>query len=116
MLFICYPNCNTCKRARKWLEDHGIAFDVRDIKTDKPTLDELKRWQARSGLPLRRFWNTSGLQYKNLNLKDRLPEMGEGEQFDLLSSDGMLVKRPLLIGDNFVLVGFKEADWGKQIG
>lgn len=116
MLFICYPNCDTCKKARKWLEDHGRVFEVRDIKSDKPTLEELQRWQDMSGLPLRRFWNTSGLQYKALNLKDRLPEMGADEQLDLLSSDGMLVKRPLLIGEDFVLVGFKQDEWEKQLG
>lgn len=116
MLFICYPNCDTCKKARKWLEDRGHTFEVRDIKGDKPTLEELQRWQEKSGLPLRRFWNTSGLQYKSLNLKDRLPEMGAEEQLALLSSDGMLVKRPLLIGDDFVLVGFKQDEWEKQFG
>jgi arsenate reductase len=116
MLFLCYPNCNTCKKARKWLEDRGIAFEARDIKTDKPTSDELLRWQEKSGLPLRRFWNTSGLQYKALNLKERLPEMGAGEQLDLLSSDGMLVKRPLLIGEDFVLVGFKSEEWEDRLG
>ena len=116
MLFVCYPKCTTCQRARAWLEDRGLAFEVRDIKADNPTREELGAWYAGSGLPLKRFFNTSGLQYKALGLKDRLPQMSEEEQLDLLSTDGMLVKRPILVGDGFVLVGFKEAEWAEQLG
>lgn len=115
MLFICYPKCTTCQKAKKWLDEQGMAYDFRDIKEDNPTEDELREWHARSGLPLKRFFNTSGLQYKALNLKDRLPDMSEDEQFALLSSDGMLVKRPLLITDERVLVGFKEEDYRKTV-
>lgn len=116
MLFICYPKCTTCQKAKKWLDEQGMAYDFRDIKEDNPTEDELREWHARSGLPLKRFFNTSGLQYKALNLKDRLPDMSEDEQFALLSSDGMLVKRPLLISDKAVLVGFKEAEYDRLTG
>ena len=111
MLFICYPKCTTCQKARAWLDAHGVAYTFRDVKEDNPTEDELRAWHAKSGLPLKRFFNTSGLQYKALKLKDRLPEMSEDEQFALLASDGMLVKRPLLIADDFVLVGFKESEY-----
>ena len=111
MLFVCYPKCTTCQKAKQWLDEHGVAYDLRDIKEETPTESELREWHARSGLPLKRFFNTSGLQYKALNLKDRLPDMGEDEQFALLASDGMLVKRPLLIADEGVLVGFKEAEY-----
>ena len=116
MLFVCYPKCTTCQKARAWLEGRGLTFDMRDIKADRPTEAELRRWHARSGLPLKRFFNTSGLQYKALGLKDKLPQMGEDEQFALLSTDGMLVKRPILVGDDFVLVGFKEAEWTEKLG
>ncbi len=109
--FICYPKCTTCQKAKKWLEDNGIAFEERNIKENHPTIEELKVWHKQSGLPLKKFFNTSGLQYKALGLKDKLPTMSEEEQFQLLDSDGMLVKRPILVGDDFVLVGFKEADW-----
>ena len=111
MVFICYPKCTTCQKAKRWLDEHGAAYDFRDIREDNPTEDELREWHARSGLPLKRFFNTSGLQYKALNLKDRLPDMSEDEHFALLASDGMLVKRPLLISDKGVLVGFKEAEY-----
>ena len=111
MLFVCYPKCTTCQKAQKWLDANSVAYEVRHIKDDNPTIDELKAWQKRSGLPLRKFFNTSGLQYKALNLKDRLPAMSEEEQFALLASDGMLVKRPILVGDGFVLVGFREDAW-----
>ena len=111
MQFICYPKCTTCQKARKWLDANGVAYDERHIKDNNPTVDELEAWHKQSGLPLKRFFNTSGLQYKALNLKDKLPTMSEAEQFALLASDGMLVKRPLLIGDGFVLVGFKEDAW-----
>ena len=115
MLFICYPKCTTCKKAQKWLDDNGIAYELRDIKTNNPTLAELKEWHKESGLPLKKFFNTSGLVYKNLNLKDKLPAMSQEEQLRLLASDGMLVKRPLLIGEDFVLVGFREAQWKERV-
>ena len=109
--FICYPKCTTCQKARKWLDDNQIEYEFRDIKLDNPTLDELTEWQKKSGLPLKKFFNTSGLLYKSLDLKNKLPTMSEDEMLKLLASDGMLVKRPLLIGDSVVLVGFKEAEW-----
>ena len=111
MLFICYPKCSTCKKARKWLEENKIDFDERDIKENRPTRKELAKWHKASGLPLRRFFNTSGMLYRELQLKDKLPNMSEDEMLDLLATDGMLVKRPLLISDNAVLVGFKQAEW-----
>ena len=111
LLFVCYPKCTTCQKAQKWLDDRGVRYDLRDIREENPTEAELRDWHMRSGLPLKRFFNTSGLQYKALNLKERLPEMSEDEQFKLLASDGMLVKRPLLIGDGFVIVGFKESEY-----
>ncbi len=113
MVFICYDKCSTCKKAEQWLRDRGEAFVRREIKAEPPTEAELRAWHAQSGLPLKRFWNTSGLQYRALNLKDRLPDMPEDEQFALLASDPMLVKRPLLIGDGFVLTGFREPEWEK---
>ena len=116
MQFICYPRCSTCQKAKKWLEEKGLDVEERHIKDDRPTLEELRAWHRQSGLPLKKFFNTSGLLYKELQLKDRLPAMGEEEQLALLASDGMLVKRPLLIGDGFVLVGFKEADWASTLG
>ena len=109
--FICYPKCTTCQKAKKWLDDNNIAYELRDIKNENPTLDELTEWYKKSGLPLKKFFNTSGLLYKSLNLKNKLPEMSETEMLALLATDGMLVKRPLLIGDNFVLVGFKESEF-----
>ena len=115
MQFICYPKCTTCQKALKWLDASGVAYDERHIKDNNPTIDELKVWHKQSGLPLKRFFNTSGLQYKALNLKEKLPAMSEAEQFALLASDGMLVKRPLLIGDGFVLVGFKEDEWQARL-
>lgn len=111
MLFIEYPKCTTCQRARKWLEAKGLPFEARHIKENPPTAAELKEWHRRSGLPLKKFFNTSGLKYKELGLKDKLPALSEEEQFALLASDGMLVKRPILVGDGFVLVGFREAEW-----
>ena len=111
MLFICYPKCTTCQKAKKWLELRGIKFEERNIKENNPTFDELKKWYELSGLPLKRFVNTSGLLYKGLNLKEKLPAMSQNEQIELISSDGMLVKRPLIVGESFVLVGFKEAEW-----
>lgn len=111
MLFVCYPKCSTCKKARAWLNEKGIAFEERDIKEQNPTEEELRRWHAMSGLPLKRFFNTSGQQYRALGLKDRLPEMSEDEQFALLATDGMLVKRPLLIGEEGAYPGFREEAW-----
>ena len=116
MQFICYPKCSTCQKAKKWLEEKGLAFEERHIKDDKPSVEELRAWHKESGLPLKKFFNTSGLLYKELQLKDRLPTMSEEEQITLLATDGMLVKRPLLIGDGFVLVGFKEAEWAAALG
>ena len=115
MHFICYPKCTTCQKARKWLDASGAAYDERHIKDNNPTVDELKAWHKQSGLPLKKFFNTSGLQYKALNLKEKLPAMSEEEQLELLASDGMLIKRPLLIGDGFVLVGFKEDEWRARL-
>ena len=109
--FICYPKCTTCQRAKKWLDDNNIEYELRDIKLDNPTLDELCEWHKKSGLPLKKFFNTSGLLYKSLDLKNKLPTMTESETLKILSTDGMLVKRPILVGEDFVLVGFKEADW-----
>ena len=111
MTFVCYPKCTTCKKAQKWLDEQGIGYEVRDIKENNPTYDELKEWHAKSGLPLKRLFNTSGLLYKSMALKDKLPEMTEEEQLKLLATDGMLVKRPILINGDTVLVGFKEAEW-----
>ena len=115
MLFLCYPKCTTCQKARRFLEENNVPFTLRDIKTERPTYEELKAWQQKSGLPLRRFFNTSGLQYRALELKDRLPQMSNEEQLQLLASDGMLVKRPLLITDDTVLVGFREAQWREAL-
>ena len=115
MLFVWYPPCSTCQKAKKWLDEHGIAYDARHIKEENPTYEELKQWYARSGLPLKRFFNTSGLQYKALKLKDRLPGMTEEEQLRLLASDGMLVKRPLVVTEDTVLTGFREAEWDKLL-
>ena len=111
VLFLEYPKCSTCKKAKKWLEEHQVNYDDRHIVEDNPTVEELKDWIGRSGLPLRRFFNTSGMKYRELQLKDRLPKMSEEEQLELLATDGMLVKRPLVIGDDFVLTGFKEKEW-----
>ncbi len=116
MLLICYPRCTTCQKAQKWLEARGAKYDYRNIKDENPTEQELREWYKASGLPLKKFFNTSGLLYKELKLKDKLPDMSEDEQIALLATDGMLVKRPLLIGDGFVLVGFKETEWEKALG
>ena len=115
MLFLCYPKCSTCQKARKWLEEQGISFDERDIKLNNPTVEELRTWYARSGLPLKRFFNTSGQQYRALGLKDKLPAMTEEEQLALLATDGMLVKRPVLLAGEQVLVGFQEAQWAQAL-
>ena len=113
--FICYPKCTTCQKAKKWLDDNKIEYELRDIKEDNPTLEELTAWYKQSGLPLKKFFNTSGLLYKSMELKDKLPTMTEEEQLKLLSTDGMLVKRPLVIGKDFVLVGFKESEWSEKL-
>ena len=115
MLFVCYPMCTTCQKAQKWLDARGLTYTVRHIKDENPTAEELKAWRERSGAPLRKFFNTSGLKYKELALKEKLPAMPEEEQLALLASDGMLVKRPILVGEDFVLVGFKEADWEAKL-
>ena len=111
MLFIQYPPCSTCQKAKKWLDEHSLSYTNRHIKVDKPSYEELKRWYEKSGLPLKKFFNTSGLLYKSLNLKDKLPTMTDEEQLQLLSTDGMLVKRPIVVTEDAVLVGFKEAQW-----
>ena len=116
MLFICYPRCTTCKKAKAWLDSKSIAVEFRDIQKENPREEELRRWHAQSGLPLKRFFNTSGLQYKAQHLKDKLPTMSEDDQYQLLATDGMLVKRPLLISDDTILVGFKEKEWEEKFG
>ena len=113
MKFICYPRCTTCQRAKKWLDDNGVAYELRDIKLENPTVEELSAWYEKSGLPLKKFFNTSGLLYKSLDLKNKLPGMSDREMLELLASDGMLVKRPILVGDGFVLLGFKEEEYAK---
>lgn len=115
MIFLQYPPCSTCQKVRKWLDEHGISYDTRHIKEENPTQEELRDWYARSGLPLKRFFNTSGLAYKSMGLKDKLAAMSEEEQLALLATDGMLVKRPLLVEDDFVLVGFKPAEWEEAL-
>ena len=115
MLFIQYPPCSTCRKAKKWLDEKGIAYTDRHIKENNPTYEELKAWYAMSGLPLKKFFNTSGLVYKSLGLKDKLPTMTEEEQLRLLATDGMLVKRPLVIGGDFVLTGFREKEWEEKL-
>ena len=113
--FICYPKCTTCQKARKWLDENNIEYEFRDIKIENPSVEELTAWYKLSGLPLRKFFNTSGLLYKSMELKTKLPNMTDGEMLSLLATDGMLVKRPLAIGDDFVLVGFKEAEWVEKL-
>ena len=115
MVFLCYNKCTTCQKARKWLEEKGIAYEERPIKEQNPTAEELQQWHQRSGLPLKKFFNTSGLLYKSLGLKDKLASMSEQEQYDLLATDGMLVKRPMLIEDDFVLVGFRQPEWEAKL-
>lgn len=115
MTFLCYPKCSTCRKAQNWLDANGIGYEIRNIKDSRPTEAELRQWHKASGLPLKKFFNTSGLLYKEQQLKDRLPTMTEDEMYALLATDGMLVKRPMLIGDDFVLVGFREADWEKAL-
>lgn len=116
MLMLWYPKCSTCRKAKAWLDGKGLDFQVRDIKLENPTAEELRGWYLASGLPLKRFFNTSGLQYKALGLKDKLPGMTEEEQLALLAADGMLVKRPILAGDGFVLTGFKPQEWEERLG
>ena len=111
MLFVNYPKCSTCKKARKFLEEKGVAFEDRDIKEQNPTADELKEWIAKSGLPAKKFFNTSGMLYRQMELKDKLPNMSEQEMIELLATDGMLVKRPILVAEDKVLVGFRQAEW-----
>ncbi len=115
MTFICYEKCGTCRKAKAWLEEKGVSFTVRPIKEENPSAEELRAWIAASGLSVRKFFNTSGLLYKELQLKDKLPQMTENEMIELLATNGMLVKRPLLIGADFVLVGFKEAEWEAKV-
>ena len=113
--FICYPKCTTCQKAKKWLDDNKIEYEFRDIKENNPSLEELTAWYKMSGLPLKKFFNTSGLLYKSMELKTKLSTMSEDEQLELLATDGILVKRPLMIGDGFVLVGFKESEWSEKL-
>lgn len=113
--FICYPKCTTCQKAKKWLDDNKVEYELRDIKEDNPSFEELTTWYKMSGLPLKKFFNTSGILYKSMELKDKLPTMTEEEQLKLLETDGMLVKRPLVIGEDFVLVGFKESEWSEKL-
>ncbi len=115
MLFVCYPRCTTCKKAQKWLDEKGIGYTFRDIKEENPSYDELKTWYEKSGLDIKRFFNTSGQLYKSMSLKDKLPAMSEEEKLRLLSTDGMLVKRPILVSDETVLVGFKEQEWANTL-
>lgn len=115
MLFIEYPKCSTCKRAKKWLDEHKIEYTDRHIVEDNPSYEELKEWYGRSGLPLKRFFNTSGMRYRDMNLKDKLPQMSEEEQLKLLATDGMLVKRPIVVTGEFIITGFKETEWENKI-
>ena len=117
MTFLCYPKCTTCQKAKKWLDENHIAYELRDIKAETPTYDELSAWYRRSGLPLKKFFNTSGQLYRSLGLSKKLPEMSQAEQYALLASDGLLVKRPILVlDDGQVLVGFQEAAWAQALG
>lgn len=113
--FLCYPKCTTCQKAQKWLDENNVSYELRNIKEENPTAEELEQWYRDSGLPLRRFFNTSGLLYKSMDLKNKLPAMSEEEMISLLASDGMLVKRPILAGESVVLVGFKESDWADKL-
>ena len=115
MLFLWYPKCTTCQKAKKFLDEHGADYALRHIKEENPTADELRAWWKESGLPLKKFFNTSGIQYRALELKDKLPAMSEEEQLELLASDGMLVKRPVLVGDGFVLTGFRQSEWEEKL-
>lgn len=113
MLFLCYPKCSTCKKAKKWLDEHNVEYKLRNIKDENPNKEELKNWYEKSNVELKKFFNTSGLLYKSMSLKDKLPDMGDNEKIELLATDGMLVKRPLIIAEDKVLIGFKEAEYEK---
>ena len=115
ILFVEYPKCTTCQKAKKWLLENNIEFDDRHIVEENPTRDELVEWHKKSGMPLKKFFNTSGMKYRELGLKDKLPTMTEDEQYDLLSTDGMIVKRPVIVGDDFVLTGFREKEWTEKL-
>lgn len=115
MLFVQYPKCSTCKKAKKWLDEHDIEYESRHIVEDNPTAEEIEKWYAKSGLPLKRFFNTSGKIYRENKIKDKLPDMSEQDQFELLATDGMLVKRPIVVGEDFVLVGFKVKEWEEKL-
>lgn len=115
MELLCYPNCSTCKKAQKWLDEKGIAYSYRNIQSQNPTFEELSLWHQQSGLPLKSFFNTSGQSYRSAHLKEQLPQMSKEDQLRLLAKDGMLVKRPLLIGESFVLVGFKQEQWAEKL-
>lgn len=115
MLFLCYPKCTTCQKAKKFLDERGISYTLQHIKEENPTAVQLRTWWQASGLPLKKFFNTSGIQYRELGLKDKLPTMSEEAQLELLSTDGMLVKRPILVGENFVLVGFRQSEWEEKL-
>ena len=115
MIFVCYPKCTTCQKAKKWLDDNGVVYTLRHIKDENPTAQELKSWHAKSGKELKKFFNTSGLLYKAMELKTKLPAMNEEQMYELLASDGMLVKRPLLVAEDFVLIGFKETEWTEKL-
>lgn len=115
MLFVQYPKCSTCRKAKNWLEEHDLEFESRHIVEENPTAEEIEKWWKKSDLPLKRFFNTSGQVYRKLGLKDKLPDMSEEEQFEILSTDGMLVKRPIIVGDDFVLVGFKVKEWEEKL-
>ena len=115
MLFLCYPKCTTCQKAKKFLDERGISYTLQHIKEENPTAAQLRTWWQASGLPLKKFFNTSGIQYRELGLKDKLPAMSEEEQLELLASDGMLVKRPILVGEGFVLTGFRQGEWEEKM-
>ena len=115
MLFVNYPKCSTCRKAKKWLDEHGIEYESRHIVEDNPTAEEIEKWYKASDLPLKRFFNTSGMKYRELKLKDKLPDMSEEEQFEILASDGMLVKRPIIVSDDCILVGFKVDEWQDKL-
>ena len=115
MIFLCYPKCTTCQKAKKWLDDNGVQYTLKNIKEENPSAEELKKWHALSGKELKKFFNTSGLLYKSMELKNKLPGMTEEQMYELLATDGMLVKRPLLIADDFVLIGFKESEWAEKL-
>ncbi|MGI6028532.1 MAG: arsenate reductase family protein [Candidatus Heteroscillospira sp.] len=116
MLFVCYPKCSTCRKAQAWLDEQGVSYELRDIKAQPPTAEELKSWMELGEIPVKKLWNTSGMGYRALNMKERLPDMSETEQLQLLATDGMLVKRPILVGENFACTGFKAELWAQLLG